>query len=499
MEQGTNKVFINPNFNKRPSNYVPVGNVPVMHVNPNFYQHLNNVQPMPKPKIYINPNFVRRNGTNNHQIQYVNTINTPHSYVKSHPLMDSSNTLIATVAACVSHDSQSSVQNNKASPNFSRPNKVDKPVLYVNNNSNITNCYIKPSPLIDSSNTLTASSIHTSSVPQQPYQTHSRYSLVRLKKPEEPLTNIVKQQTSTIKISKYKSIKLTDVKKNLDSLKPAVKVTPFKVSNNHKSLIRTIHNHKVISKTPTKNKNSYKLVISTIGKSKPHFKRQTSSTPKKIISSQTRIKAPGVYKKNNIPCPQFRKYGKCLRKSYGKCCFLHDKKHVSICRRFLNGVCHNNDCLLSHELSDKKMPTCYFYLKGMCTKDGCPYLHVKLNERAKICLDFMKGYCEKGDKCLNRHVAKSLNVDRNRKLTLKKLMQQKLIKYKLEKNKVKSNTNSTQKRKSKLHLNQQSSQENNDHANRYYKESVTESNSSENLEIKPTRCKLGTLPSFIQL
>ncbi|XP_063382492.1 uncharacterized protein LOC134668919 [Cydia fagiglandana] len=496
MEQGRNKVFINPNFNKRPSGNVPVGNVPVMHVNPNFYQHLNNVQPLPKPKIYINPNFVRPNGTNSHQIQYVNN---PQSYVKPSPLMDSSNTLIATVAAPARHTSQSSVQNNKANPNFGRPNRVDKPDLSVNNNNShyITNCNIKPSPLIDSSNLLTAYSIQTSLVPQQPYHTQSRYSFVRLKKHEEPVTNITKPHTSTIKISKYKSIKLTDVKKNLDFVKPAVKVTPFKVSNNQKSLIRTINNHKVISKTPTKNTNRYKLVRSPLGVGKPHLKRQTSTTPKKII--RTRVKAASAYKKNNIPCPQFRKYGKCLRKSYGKCEFLHDKKHVSICRKFLNGVCHNNDCLLSHELSDKKMPTCYFYLKGMCTKDGCPYLHVKLNEKAKICLDFMRGYCEKGDKCLNRHVSKRLNIDKNRKLILKKLTQQKLIKYKLEKNTVKSNTSSTQKRKSKVKLNQQSSQEHNDHGNRYYKESVTESNSSENLEIKPTRCKLGTLPSFIQL
>ncbi|XP_063363698.1 zinc finger CCCH domain-containing protein 3 [Cydia amplana] len=497
MEQGRNKVYINPNFNKRP-NIVPVGNVPVMHVNPNFYQHLQNEHPLSKPKIYVNPNFVRPNGTNNHQIQYVNT---PQSYVKPCPLMDSSNTLIATVAAPIRHTSQNLVQNNIANPNIGRPNRVDKPVLSVNNNNShyITNCYIKPSPLVDSSNSLTASSTPTSLVPQQPYQTHSRYSFVRLKKPEELLNNIIKPQTSTIKISKYKCIKLTDVKKNLESVKPDVKVTPFKVSNNHKSLIRTINNHKVISKTPTKNTNRYKLVRSTLGIGKPHLKRQTSRTAKKIITSQTRIKAAGVYKKNNIPCPQFRKYGKCLRKLFGNCEFLHDKKHVAICRKFLNGVCHNNDCLLSHELSDKKMPTCYFYLKGMCTKDGCPYLHVKLNEKAKICLDFMRGYCEKGDKCLNRHVAKSLNIDTNRKLILRKLTQQKLIKYKLEKNKVKSNKSSSQKRKSKVHLNQLSSQENNDHANRYYKESVTESNSSENLEIKPTRCKLGTLPSFIQL
>ncbi|XP_047993206.1 uncharacterized protein LOC125231711 [Leguminivora glycinivorella] len=489
MEQGRNKVFINPNFNKRPSNNIPVGNVPAMHVNPNFYQHFHNVQSLSKPKIFINPNFVRPNVTNNHQIQYVST---PHSYVKPSPLADSSNTLIATGPSHTRHKSQ-----NVANHNFDRPSRVDKSVPYVNNNTHVTNCYIKPGPL---RNTLAESSTQTSSVPQQPFQTNSRYSLVRFKKPEEPLINIIKPQTSTIKITKYKSIKLTDVKKNLDIVKPVEKVTPFKVSNNLKFLIRTTNNHKVISKTPTKTTNRYKFVRSTSGIGKPQLKRQTSNTSKKIISNRTRIKAVGVYKKNNIPCPQFRKYGKCLRKLYGKCEFLHDKNHVSICRKFLNGVCHNNDCLLSHELSDKKMPTCYFYLKGMCTKDGCPYLHVKLNEKAKICHDFMRGYCEKGDKCMNRHVAKSLNIDKNRKLILKRATQQKLIKYKLEKNKAKSNTSSTQKRRtSKVHLNQQSSQENNDHGNRYYKESVAESSTSENMEIKPSRCKLGTLPSYIKL
>ncbi|KAJ2944379.1 hypothetical protein O0L34_g18381 [Tuta absoluta] len=160
------------------------------------------------------------------------------------------------------------------------------------------------------------------------------------------------------------------------------------------------------------------------------------------------------------------------------------------------------------------MPTCSFYLNGMCTREDCPYLHVKLNEKTKICLDFLKGYCEKGNECLNRHVnicpdqaikgsclrkkcpyphrtnKKTYNIAVN-KANTKKYNQ--YIKLKINKKISKTENiavNSSVQSSDKV-------EENKD--GRYYKEVAEDSAPVEVEVIKPTRCKLGALPSFIQL
>ena len=187
---------------------------------------------------------------------------------------------------------------------------------------------------------------------------------------------------------------------------------------------------------------------------------------------------------NNIPCRLFTKYGRCLRQMYGNCQYLHDKKHVSLCRKFLKGICHDNNCFLSHELTAKKMPTCYFYLKGMCTKDNCPYVHIKKSENIKICQDFLKGYCEKGESCLFRHnkneqSSGNNNSERKRQPINKVIKCVKISKkYKKKDKDILQGTDGC------------------DVDHRYYKELVNDENTC---QIKPSRCKLGILPSFIQL
>lgn len=109
-------------------------------------------------------------------------------------------------------------------------------------------------------------------------------------------------------------------------------------------------------------------------------------------------------RKNNQPCLIYHRFGKCLSQMAGKCWRVHDPRNISICRKFLQGICDNENCLLSHDVGPEKMPTCRYFLEGCCVRDNCPYLHVKLSANAAICRHFLHGYCDAGDKCKKRHV-----------------------------------------------------------------------------------------------
>ena len=114
-----------------------------------------------------------------------------------------------------------------------------------------------------------------------------------------------------------------------------------------------------------------------------------------ILKSQTRSKQY---------CMFYNKFGKCKKKEDGVCPYIHDPEKIAVCRKFLQGNCHKDKCLLSHKVAPEKMPTCKFYLEGICTKDPCPYRHVKVNDSAEVCPDFLKGFCPLDKKCLKRHV-----------------------------------------------------------------------------------------------
>lgn len=129
------------------------------------------------------------------------------------------------------------------------------------------------------------------------------------------------------------------------------------------------------------------------------YKQRSINT---ILKSQTRSKQY---------CMFYNKFGKCKKKEDGVCPYIHDADKVAVCRKFLQGNCHKDNCLLSHKVAPEKMPVCKFYLDGVCTKDPCPYRHVKVNDAAEICPDFLKGFCPLYDKCMKRHV----DVDKNGK------------------------------------------------------------------------------------
>ncbi|XP_067646787.1 zinc finger CCCH domain-containing protein 3 [Eurosta solidaginis] len=122
--------------------------------------------------------------------------------------------------------------------------------------------------------------------------------------------------------------------------------------------------------------------------------------------------------KTNIPCAIFQRIGKCRAHDRGKCNKVHDRQQVTICPRFLRGVCHNSKCLLSHNVSLAKMPVCRFYLQGVCVRTDCPYLHKKLSVNADICPNFLRGYCQLAESCNKRHEFLCPEYERNGKCEL---------------------------------------------------------------------------------
>jgi len=111
-------------------------------------------------------------------------------------------------------------------------------------------------------------------------------------------------------------------------------------------------------------------------------------------------------------CMFYNKFGKCTKKESGSCPFLHDQDKVAVCRRFLQGSCVKEKCLLSHRVAPEKMPACKYFLEGVCSKEDCPYLHVKVSAKAEICQAFLKGYCSNGSDCKQRHVMACPDFDR---------------------------------------------------------------------------------------
>uniref|UniRef100_A0A0D9WSF1 C3H1-type domain-containing protein n=1 Tax=Leersia perrieri TaxID=77586 RepID=A0A0D9WSF1_9ORYZ len=101
-------------------------------------------------------------------------------------------------------------------------------------------------------------------------------------------------------------------------------------------------------------------------------------------------------------CQFFTRFGEC-KKPRGKCPYIHDQAKVTICTKFLKGLCSNTSCKLTHKVLPERMPDCSYFLRGLCTNIACPYRHVKVNFNAPVCEDFLKGYCADGDECHKKH------------------------------------------------------------------------------------------------
>ncbi|MED6119839.1 hypothetical protein PIB30_015358 [Stylosanthes scabra] len=101
-------------------------------------------------------------------------------------------------------------------------------------------------------------------------------------------------------------------------------------------------------------------------------------------------------------CQFFTRFGKCNMDD-GKCSYIHDPSKVVVCTKFLNGLCSNGNCKLTHKVIPERMPDCSYFLQGLCTNRSCPYRHVNVNPKASICGEFLKGYCADGNECRKKH------------------------------------------------------------------------------------------------
>ena len=106
-----------------------------------------------------------------------------------------------------------------------------------------------------------------------------------------------------------------------------------------------------------------------------HSLTRQSITQAKNRSINTILK---VQNRSKQYCMFYNKFGKCTKKEKGSCPYMHDPEKIAVCRRFLQGACTKERCLLSHKLDPEKMPACKFFLEGICTRENCPYLHVKV-------------------------------------------------------------------------------------------------------------------------
>nr|XP_011459807.1 PREDICTED: uncharacterized protein LOC101310670 [Fragaria vesca subsp. vesca] len=101
-------------------------------------------------------------------------------------------------------------------------------------------------------------------------------------------------------------------------------------------------------------------------------------------------------------CQFFTRFGKC-NKDDGKCPYIHDSSKIAVCTKYLNGLCSNPNCKLTHKVIPERMPDCSYYLQGLCTNKNCSYRHVNVNPKASTCEGFLKGYCADGNECRKKH------------------------------------------------------------------------------------------------
>ncbi|XP_062099382.1 uncharacterized protein LOC133805264 isoform X2 [Humulus lupulus] len=95
-------------------------------------------------------------------------------------------------------------------------------------------------------------------------------------------------------------------------------------------------------------------------------------------------------------CQFFTRFGRC-NKDNGRCHFIHDPSKIAVCTKFLNGLCSNANCKLTHKVIPERMPDCSYFLQGLCTNKHCPYRHVNVNPKASTCEGFLRGYCADGN------------------------------------------------------------------------------------------------------
>lgn len=103
-------------------------------------------------------------------------------------------------------------------------------------------------------------------------------------------------------------------------------------------------------------------------------------------------------------CLTFNRFGICSKLDQGKCDKRHYKKYITLCTKFLIGKCSKENCTLSHNIVEEKIPFCKHYLNSVCVQLNCPYLHEYRSKNTPICKNFLHGSCNWGKKCPKKHL-----------------------------------------------------------------------------------------------
>lgn len=256
---------------------------------------------------------------------------------------------------------------------------------------------------------LTSNSINSPKV----HNAKTKINKYKIDRTVQSLTQHKKTETSQPKKAKYNSMELITiggivykssrnqlVRRSYSAKRKSASNTKddkFIIATNGKKLcrlktVKTILNQKNAAQTT-------ELKVSNLVTSKVSYKNNISNKVKQRSIQILRNKM----RKNNQPCLFFQRFGYCANQKKGTCTKLHDKKQISVCKKFLQGKCLLDKCLLSHNVGPEKMPTCKYFLEACCTRDRCPYRHVKVSSNTPICIEFLKGYCPKGNECKLRH------------------------------------------------------------------------------------------------
>ncbi|XP_057671592.1 zinc finger CCCH domain-containing protein 3 [Diorhabda carinulata] len=251
-------------------------------------------------------------------------------------------------------------------------------------------------------------------------------------------------------------------------------------------------------------KNKYKIVRLSQVKYSSEKRKSGNKVVSRYSSSKKQISGEKL-RKCNIPCPYYRKLGKCKGYEQGKCPRKHDPDQIALCTKFLQGACIDSKCLLSHNVSPEKMPTCKYYLEGSCSKDICPYLHVRINPKADICRDFLEGFCKKAAECDKRH--QFLCPDYEKKGVCQKprccyphgRLVRKYSVFNKDKFAKKSSVNNKENTLAEERVSIENKREENaaKESTRYYSETNIENFSKSEQKVLKFRQKLGDLPAFI--
>jgi len=103
-------------------------------------------------------------------------------------------------------------------------------------------------------------------------------------------------------------------------------------------------------------------------------------------------------------CLIFNRFGVCSKLDQGECDKRHYKKYIILCTKFLTGECLKENCTLSHNIVEEKIPFCKHYLNSVCVQLNCPYLHEYRSKNTPICKKFLDGSCNWGKKCPKKHL-----------------------------------------------------------------------------------------------